>query len=80
MFCPFRCLIVVFSGPFLALRSLRWGREKWLLCLSLVCGLCAVCIGLFAIPLSVIGGKPAHDKTYNKTCVTSKHLVQTAHC
>ena len=31
-----------------------WGRGSWLHCFSLVCGLCTVCHGLFALPLSVI--------------------------
>ena len=29
------------------------GKRGWLLCLSLVCGLCSVCCGLFVLPLGV---------------------------
>ena len=31
------------------------GVGSWLICFSLVSGLCAVCFGLFALPLCVIG-------------------------
>ena len=57
MFCPGRCPIVVFSGFYLALRSPCWGRgsELWL-CFALVCGLCTVSLGLFALLLGVNGG------------------------
>ena len=60
MFCPVRCLffcLCVFSGSCLALakRERERERESWLLCLSLVCGVCTVCHGLFTFPLGVIG-------------------------
>ena len=32
-----------------------WRRRSWLLCFSVVCGSCTVCLGLFALPLEVIG-------------------------
>ena len=36
-------------------RSPCWGRGSWLFCFPLVFGLCTVCLGLFAVPLGVIG-------------------------
>ena len=47
MFCPVRCLIVVFSGSCLALCPPC--------CLFLVWGLCILCHVLFAFPCYVIG-------------------------
>ena len=38
------------------------GRGSWLFCLSLVCGLCTVRHGLFALPLGSIGGS---QQTHN---------------
>ena len=56
------CVIVVFGGSCLALYSLWCGgegeRERGsclLLCISLVCDLCTICHGLFALPLGVSG-------------------------
>ena len=53
MFCPVRCLIVVFSGSYLALWSPYWAKGSWLLCFYLVCGFCIVCSGLLVLPLGV---------------------------
>ena len=57
MFCPVHCLIVVFNGSCLhvALLSPCWGRDSWFLYFSVVCGLCTVRLGLFALPLGVTG-------------------------
>ena len=52
-FCPLRCLIVLFSGSSEALCHLV--GEEGAGCFSLVCGLCTVCHGVFALPLGVIG-------------------------
>ena len=55
VFCSVRCIIVVLSGSCPALWSPCWERESWLLCFSLVCELCTVCHGSFALSLGVIG-------------------------
>ena len=39
----------------LALWSSCWWKGCWLLCFTLVCGLCTVCPVLFALPFCVIG-------------------------
>ena len=54
MFCPDRCLIVVFSGSCLPLLSSCWERGSWLRSFSLICDLCNVCLALFALLLGVI--------------------------
>ena len=49
MLCPSQCLNVMFSRFCLAFRG------SWFLCFSLICGLCTVCLGLFVLPLGVVG-------------------------
>ena len=48
-------LIVMFSEFYLELWSPCWGRRSGLLCFSLACALCTVCLDLLALPLVVIG-------------------------
>ena len=48
-FVMFAVLTFVFSGSYLALWSSCRGGGSWLLCLFLVCIMCTVCLGLFAL-------------------------------
>ena len=54
-FLPVRCLIGVFSGFCLVLRSSCWVRESCLLCFTFVCKECTVRCDMFAPQHSVIG-------------------------
>ena len=46
-----------------------WGRGSWLYCVSLVCGLCIVCRGLFVLSLGVI------VRLYSVTGALHGHLL-----
>ena len=55
MFCPIRCLIVVFSGSCLTVITLL-GKRGVLFYFSLVYGLCTICLGLVLFLLvSLVG-------------------------
>ena len=45
------------------------GKESWLLYLSMICGMCTVCHGLFALPRGVI------DRLYCVFVALSGHLL-----
>ena len=47
MMFPDCCCIVVFGVSCMAEWSPRWERRSWLLCFTLVCGVCTVCSGVF---------------------------------
>ena len=55
--CHVRSL-VMFSGFSVELShgSPCLGRGSWLFCMYLICCLCTVCLGLFALFLLIIGG------------------------
>ena len=54
MYCLVCCLIVVFDGSCLAIVISSLGKRNWLLCFSLVCGICVVCHCSLALSRSVI--------------------------
>ena len=68
-FFPICCLIFVFSGPYLALWSPCWARERWLVCFSLIRGLCTVCQFVFSLPFVV------SSRLWSVTVVIPGHLL-----
>ena len=53
MFCPVCCFSACLVDPVWYFDHTL--EESWLLCLTLVCGICTVCHSLFALPLGVVG-------------------------